>query len=66
MKRLQFKKPNGELISSNTSQDLIAFWMGAVAALDAAGYSVITGNENYKNEAWKDGELRLVFFETED
>lgn len=66
MTRLHFEDPIGRLISSNTSQDMTAFRMGVMAALDAAGYSVITNMDTLRNEAYKDGKLRLVFFETKD
>lgn len=66
MTYLQFQRPDGQFIQSDTSLNMISYFMGVMAALGALRYSVIQDMHSGRWEAWKEGELQLVFFETED
>lgn len=66
MQRLQFQRPDGQFIQSDTSLNMISYFMGVMTALGVLGYSVVQDMDSGRWEAWKEGELQLVFFETEN
>ena len=65
MKQLVFLDGNGTFIQADSSQDLIAYTCGVIAALGALGYNVLDNvdEEDVRWKAWKDGKLCLIFFE---
>ena len=66
-KTLIFRQPSGKLIQAGTSRDPIAYTSGVIATLGALGYSVIDDMDAESGtihwEAWKDGELHLIYEE---